>query len=119
MLNYALSLLQWCLLYDAPEMEQKPWGTQSRDYLRGIVSKTVTLRKESTDRYDRAVGELFDITGNNINRKLVNAGKAAVYRRYCSDSGYFAAEKQAQSGHLGIWQHSGDHQTPWQWRKIP
>ncbi|MEA1053484.1 thermonuclease family protein [Lamprobacter modestohalophilus] len=45
-----------------------------------------------------------------MNRSMVEAGKAAVYRRYCSDRSYSSAEASAKVAGLGIWSKPGDHQ---------
>ncbi|WP_343218595.1 thermonuclease family protein [Lamprobacter modestohalophilus] len=52
-----------------------------------------------------------------LNRAMVEAGQAAVYRRYCPDSSYRQAEASAKAAGLGIWSVPGDHQRPWDWRK--
>ncbi|MFK5968830.1 MAG: thermonuclease family protein [Candidatus Marithrix sp.] len=101
---------------DTPEMRQKPWGTQARDYLRSITGKTVRLVKIDKDRYGRIVGEVYS-NGVNLNLAQVKAGQAAVYTRYCKKSEYKAAERPAKQAKLGIWSKTGLHQTPWQWRK--
>jgi len=103
---------------DTPEMQQKPWGTESRDYLRRIAPKVVTLQVHDTDRYGRQVAEVIDpATGEALNLAMVKAGQAAVYRRYCSDPRYSRAEAAAKAAGLGIWAKPGDHQRPWAWRK--
>ncbi|WP_420844336.1 thermonuclease family protein [Lamprobacter modestohalophilus] len=51
-------------------------------------------------------------SGTLINRSMVEAGKAAVYRRYCSDRSYSSAEASAKVAGLGIWSKPGDHQRP-------
>ena len=101
---------------DTPEMRQKPWGTQSRDYLRSITGKTVRLVKIDKDRYGRIVGEVYS-DGVNLNLAQIKAGQAAVYTRYCKKSEYKVAERPAKQAKLGIWSKSGLHQAPWQWRK--
>lgn len=103
---------------DTPEMQQKPWGRESRDYLRGITPKVVTLKVHDTDRYGRQVAEVIDpATGEALNLAMVKAGQAAVYRRYCSDPSYSRAEAAAKAAALGIWAKPGDHQRPWDWRR--
>lgn len=102
---------------DAPEMQQRPWGTESRDYLRRITPRLVTLKVHDTGRYGRKVAEVIDpVTGEVLNRAMVEAGQAAVYRRYCSDPSYSRAEASAKVAGLGIWSTPGDHQRPWVWR---
>lgn len=101
---------------DAPETSQRPWGPESTAYLRRITPPTVRLVSQGTDRYGRTIGELFD-GEKSINLAMVEAGQAAVYRQYCKDPRYFAAERRAKSARLGIWSKPGDHQRPWDYRR--
>jgi endonuclease YncB( thermonuclease family) len=80
---------------DAPEMAQRPWGQESRDYLRRLIPQQISIRQRDRDRYGRLVAEVFGHAGKNINLALVEAGQAAVYPRYCRDSPYFDAQKLA------------------------
>ena len=102
---------------DAPEMDQTPWGTEARDYLRSIAGSTVKLVELDKDRYGRIVGDVYNSEEVNLNLALVKAGKAAVYDYFCEDTEYKAAELQAKEAKLGIWSEPGLHQTPWEWRK--
>lgn len=101
---------------DAPEMDQEPWGRQSRDYLRRITPVQVSIVTHDRDRYGRVIGELFD-GERSLNLALVEAGEAAVYPRYCRDPRYPPVERAARQAGLGIWAESGLHQRPWGWRK--
>lgn len=101
---------------DAPELAQKPWGQESRDYLRSITGDRVTIIKHDIDRYGRTVGEVIQ-DGRNLNLAMVEAGQAAVYRRYCSGSDYLHAETQARQQRIGVWSKTGDQQQPWNWRR--
>jgi endonuclease YncB( thermonuclease family) len=102
---------------DAPEMQQKPWGTNSRDYLRKISSTQVKLVTIDRDRYGRIVGEVITDNGVNLNLALVEAGQAAVYSAYCKKPEYSVAQQNAKSAKKGIWSDPGAHQAPWDWRK--
>ncbi len=102
---------------DAPEMKQEPWGTASRDHLRKLTPKTVTLKPRETDRYGRTVGELITPEGIILNLQMVKDGKATAYRQYCTDPAYLEAETAAQAAKLGIWATEGSHQKPSEWRK--
>ena len=82
---------------DAPEMKarsrlrptsmqaaayDKTSDVQSRDYLNGLVeSKTVSIRRITTDRYGRTVAELF-LNGINVGQELVRSGHAELYPKY-------------------------------------
>ncbi len=101
---------------DTPEIRQKPWGYQARDYLRSITGETVRLVEINKDRYGRVVGEVYN--GEvNLNLAQVKAGQAAVYDAYCKKPEYKIAENQAKLAKLGIWSESGSQQKPWEWRK--
>ena len=101
---------------DTPEMEQRPWGNESRDFLRSITPDLVSLRAYDKDRYGRLVVEVF-ADDKNLNLAMVEHGQAAVYSRYCSQQPYYDRQQQAQAKKLGIWTKPGLHQEPWNWRK--
>ena len=103
---------------DAPEMGQRPWGKESRDYLRAIAPEQVTIIARAKDRYGRTVGEVIttDEAQENLNLAMVWSGQAAVYPRYCNDRQYYQAESEAKKIKAGIWNESGQHQSPWRWR---
>lgn len=102
---------------DAPEMGQRPWGQESRDYLRRIIPQQVSIREHDRDRYGRIVGEVFGHAGQSLNLALVEAGQAAVYPRYCRELRYFEAQERAKAARRGIWEQDGEQQTPWTWRQ--
>lgn len=100
---------------DAPEMDQEPWGRQSRDYLRRITPAQVSIVTHDRDRYGRLIGELFD-GERSLNLALVEAGEAVVYPQYCSERRYSVAELQARQAGQGVWAEPGLQQRPWEWR---
>ncbi len=103
---------------DAPELGQRPWGKESRDFLRSITPERVTVLAKTKDRYGRTVGEVFiaDETGENLNLAMVSTGQAAVYTKYCTKRQYVQAEDEAKKANAGIWEKPGLHQQPWEWR---
>lgn len=103
---------------DTPEMGQKPWGRESRDFLRGLAPRgsSVQIKGHKKDRYGRLIGEVFN-DGLNLNLDMVRAGQAAVYPKYCKDEQYYMAQNGAKDVEKGIWTKTGSHQTPWKWRK--
>jgi len=105
------------LCIDAPEMEQKPLGRASRDYLRGLApsGSQVQIKGHSKDKYGRLLGEVV-YRGENLNIEMVRAGQAAVYRRYCNDGQYYEVQQGAKDTAIGIWSKPGSHQRPWSWR---
>jgi len=104
---------------DAPEMGQKPWGRESRDYLRSITPERVMMRPVTKDRYGRTVGELFASPeeSTSLNLALIETGQAAAYPKYCNESRYYQAQDKARSLGLGIWAKAGLQQRPWEWRR--
>jgi endonuclease YncB( thermonuclease family) len=101
---------------DAPELAQAPWGRESRDHLRQIAPRQVTLRIRDTDRYGRKVAEVLTMDGENLNKRQVRDGQAAVYRQFCPDPAYGRLEADARAQGLGIWEKPGAQQTPWVYR---
>jgi endonuclease YncB( thermonuclease family) len=105
---------------DAPEMAQRPYGQNARQYLqqRLPVGSTVTLDEKTTDRYGRLVAEVFkDI---NINLVLVEDGQAFAYRQYlggCDAREYLDAEYRASRRRYGVRQVKGGITRPWDFRR--
>jgi endonuclease YncB( thermonuclease family) len=112
-----LKVRLYCI--DAPETGQRPWGTESRDYLRQLVPQGATVRLEvhDRDRYGRYVAEVFR-DGDNRNRRMVRAGQAVVYTHYCPliYFGYYLDETAARRHKTGLWARPGLQQRPWEWR---
>jgi len=108
-----LQVRLYCI--DAPELEQKPWGRESRDHLRAITPKRVLLVPHEKDRYGRTVGEVRtdDPDRENLNLVQVHSGNAAVYRSFCDVGAYYEAEAGARKLRAGIWERPGDQQRPW------
>lgn len=103
---------------DAPELSQRPWGKESRDYLRSITPERVTVMVKTKDRYGRTVGEVTTTAeaGGNLNLAMVWAGQAVVYPKYCSDQQYYGAQQRAKEAISGVWSRDGLHQAPWNYR---
>jgi endonuclease YncB( thermonuclease family) len=112
-----LQVRLYCI--DAPELEQKPWGQESRNHLRAITPKRVLLIAHDQDRYGRTVGEVItdDPDRENLNLAQVRSGNAAVYRSFCEGDAYYQAEREAKRIRAGIWERAGDWQRPWEHRK--
>ncbi len=106
---------------DAPEMKQRPWGKESRDYLRAITPEQVKVVEHGKDRYGRIIGEVWTHDGDdvqeNLNLAMVWAGRAVVYPKYCRDDEYYTAEENAAAIGSGVWEKEGDWQRPWNWRR--
>ena len=73
---------------DTPELRGKRAApipaAAARDHLRRmVVGRPIRLRRITTDRYDRTVGELF-VNGMNVQQAMVASGHAEIYWRYAS-----------------------------------
>ncbi len=100
---------------DTPELAQRPWGKESRDYLRSITPDTVQIRSFKKDRYGRTIGEVLD-GSTNLNQMMVGSGNAAVYEKYCKDRAYYQLQDAAKTEKAGIWSKPGLQQRPWKYR---
>lgn len=52
----------------------------------------------------------------NLNLATMERGEAAVYRKYCLQSGYDRVERKSQAERRGIWRAPGLQQRPREWR---
>ena len=73
---------------DTPELQGKrakpKRARAARDHLKGmVVGKSVSLRRITTDRYGRTVGELF-IDGINVQQAMVTSRHAEISWKYAS-----------------------------------
>ena len=77
---------------DTPELRDKRANpkpaTAALDYLRSlVVGREVSIRRITTDRYDRTVAELF-VDGTNVQQQLVANGHAEIYWKYANQCGW-------------------------------
>jgi micrococcal nuclease len=103
---------------DAPERGQD-FGRKAKSFVSDLVfKKVVTIQPMDTDRYGRTVGMVF-VDGLNVNREIVKAGYAWVYRNYCTQrfcDEWLEVERIARQSGIGLWRHS-DAIPPWHYRK--
>lgn len=83
-------------------------AVQSRQFLaRNAAGRTVTLQLDSAhrDKYGRLLAYVYLPDGRLLNRLLLDAGLATVYRRFNFrlKKNFLAAEKKARSRFRGIW----------------
>lgn len=107
---------------DAPETSQGQWGNTSSRQLQKIMNNRFKLIIQDTDRYGRAVGEIFNADGKNLNLAMVGSGAASVYKSYCNkkdNEHYYSVEAFAKENKYGIWS-SNDPliKAPWEYRKL-
>ncbi|NBD31783.1 MAG: micrococcal nuclease-like nuclease [Cyanobacteria bacterium] len=105
---------------EAPESSQDG-GSASTNYLKKFIAagKTVGLRKVTTDRSGRTVGEIYR-NGDSLNLIMVQRGHAVVYDPYldaCSDrkQQFLEAEQRAKLSNLHFW--SQPNVMPWEYRR--
>ncbi len=106
---------------DAPETAQKPYGVAARQRLLALapVGSLVTIRAKATDRYGRAVAEVYR-NGGSVNQAMVGSGEAFVYWQYiagCDRNTYAGLEQQAKGQRLGVWAVPGGIERPWDFRR--
>lgn len=120
---------------DAPETRKgnkfpgQPYGQEATSYLKNLVEgKQVRVEIYGSDRYHRLLGTLFfsSFEGRqyhtpNINRTMVEAGFAEVYRG--PESGnpykaqYQAAEVEAREAKRGMWVLGDTYESPRDYRR--
>ena len=102
---------------DTPEKNQ-PYGQKAKKALSDFIfGKTVRVEVQTIDRYGRTVGKIF-LDGLNINKEMVRAGHAWVYRRYTKDETLFKLEEYAKQNMLGLWALPKEQRiAPWEWRR--
>jgi len=103
---------------DCPEKDQ-PYGFKARVFtLSRILFREVVVEPVERDRYGRLVARLSR-DGKSLNKKIIQAGYAWVYDRYCRKevcSRYRLLEEEARHASRGLW--GGDDPIPpWRWRR--
>ena len=103
---------------DTPERRQD-FGKKAKQYLSNIVfDQIVTIRAVDVDRYGRSIGFVF-VEDRNVNRELVKAGFAWVYRKYCLApfcAEWLDLEAQARKEGIGLWRNPNPI-APWDFRR--
>ena len=110
---------------DAPEMDQRPWGSKAKECLRSIISATdsrISLEYDidRRDKYGRILAYIWTLDGKMINEEMMKKGCAVLFTfppnvKYAER--FRAAQKKAQEHKAGIW---GDHalqESPYAYRK--
>ena len=99
---------------DAPEMRQdfKQRAKQSLSEL--VYGKQVRIEVADIDKYGRTVGKIW---AGDIDASLeqVKRGMAWVYEQYASEPAYYAAERTAKNGRVGLW-YQPNPTPPWLYR---
>ncbi len=102
---------------DCPEKRQA-FGKRAKQFTSNLVfAKTVTVQAVDRDRYGRTVAEVLLPDGRSLNRELVKAGFAWMYRRYTNDQSLSDLEEEARVAGRGLW--VDPHAVPpWEWRAM-
>lgn len=103
---------------DAPEIGQR-YGQDAKNFLE-VTAKSEDLQIDTMtqDHYGRVVGVLY-IDGRNINREMVKAGAAWVYRPFCRAEfcpEWVGLESDARINRRGLW-YDQSPVPPWEWRR--
>ena len=105
---------------DSPEFRQH-YGYQARQLARQLLPKgrEIEVYPMDRDHYGRVVA-LVRSGGILVNREMVRQGAAWVYPRYCRERTFCAelkaAQDQARSARLGLWQDARP-EAPWEWKR--
>ena len=113
---------------DAPEIQQKPWGTRSKAALRKLLpSKTsFVLLSMGEDYYKRQLGIAYksscyrtDKRANkcDINLQMLEKGMAVAYSGLDTPREYVHAARRAKEKKQGLWKEHGLQQDPKKWRR--
>lgn len=111
---------------DAPETSKgkgetgQPYSKKSRQYLAGLIlNRKVILVTFGKDRYERTLAVVYH-DGRDINRAMIRAGLAEVYRGRTSEgfdkAPYRKTETQARQSKTGMWRQGADYISPIRWK---
>jgi endonuclease YncB( thermonuclease family) len=94
----------------------QPYGKAAKRFALDLAGgKTVRIDVVTTDRYNRVVGKVVFDDGSTLNKRLVEAGLAWVYRQYAKDQALFDLEAEAKATKRGLWS-DPNPVPPWEWR---
>jgi endonuclease YncB( thermonuclease family) len=100
---------------DCPEYRQ-PYSARAKRFTSRLVfKKTVTVRGQGLDRFDRLLGRVI-VDGVDVNESLVRNGLAWHYEIGSSDRVLAEAEKAARAARVGLWADANPI-PPWRWRR--
>jgi endonuclease YncB( thermonuclease family) len=101
---------------DAPEKTQ-PYGTRSKQALSAMtMSKDVTVKILSKDKYGRFIGLISTDEEPDVNGAMLEKGLAWHYTYFDKTPKYAALEQAARDEKRGLWQ--DDNPTPpWNYRR--
>jgi micrococcal nuclease len=110
---------------DAPEMNQRPWGRQSKEHLIDIMNHTdwlVTVETDEVthDKYGRSLVYLWTHNNELVNERMVQEGYAVLFTikpniKYRDR--FSQAEQRARQEMKGIWGPKGLKEAPVKYRE--
>ena len=95
----------------------QPYGEQAKAFATKLLAgRHVRIEIRDTDRYGRAVGEVF-VDDRPVSHALVREGLAWWNRLYApKDTALQALQDEARAAHRGLWA-DADPVPPWEYRK--
>lgn len=106
---------------DAPELKQDFGSVSQQSLARMVLGKQVSIFWTKVDKYRRTVGTI-KLDGQDMNIEQVRAGLAWHFKKYEDEQEpqdrltYAAAEQQARTAKLGLWQ-DANPTVPGDWRQ--
>lgn len=102
---------------DAPERGM-PFYKVSKQYLAKLCfGKTVTLKEDARDRYDRIVAFTYLKDSTEVSAEMLKAGMAWHFKKYNSNEELARLEIDARNARIGLWVDK-DPMEPWRNRKL-
>lgn len=104
---------------DCPEWDQE-YGKKAKQFTKAkVYQKKVDIDHVDTDRYGRTVAVVSN-SGKLLNRALVRAGYAWIYKKYCRKKALCSElaqlENEAKKQKRGMWKEKKPT-APWKWRE--
>lgn len=100
---------------DSPEMSQKGGKESKEQLIKLLRNKALRYKILKFDNYKRAICAVY-VDNKDVSLEMIRLGYATVYRRYCSSSVFYSAEKEAKRQKKGIWKYN--FINPEQFRRI-
>lgn len=90
---------------DSPEMSQKGGKESKEQLIKLLRNKVLRYKILKFDNYKRAICAVY-VNNRDVSLEMVRLGYSTVYRRYCSSSTFYSAEKEAKRQKKGIWKYN-------------
>ncbi len=110
---------------DAPEIGQKPWGEEARNFLEGLLKSSdwkvrLEYDVDRRDKYGRILAYLWTADGKMINLLMAKNGYAMLFTfppniKYVNE--LRAAQQEASNKRAGIWREKGLKERPEDYRR--